>query len=70
MRVALARFQAGDYASAARALERAARTGPPSFNVEYYLGRSLVELTRMVVRAFTRGLVAWVEGLSDHAASS
>ena len=46
MRVALARFQAGDYASAARALERAARTGPPSFNVEYYLGRSLVELRR------------------------
>ena len=46
MRVSLARFQAGDYAAAARALERAARSGPPSFNVEYYLGRSLVELRR------------------------
>jgi arylsulfatase A-like enzyme/Tfp pilus assembly protein PilF len=46
MRQALARFQAGDYAAAARALERAARTGPPSFNVAYYLGRSLFELRR------------------------
>jgi arylsulfatase A-like enzyme/Flp pilus assembly protein TadD len=46
MRLALARFQQGDYATAAQALERAGRSGPASFNVEYYLGRSLVELRR------------------------
>jgi tetratricopeptide (TPR) repeat protein len=46
MRQSLARFAAGDYAAAARALERLSRTGAPSFNVEYYLGRSLLELRR------------------------
>jgi tetratricopeptide (TPR) repeat protein len=46
MRQSLARFAAGDYASAARTLERLSRSGAPSFNVEYYLGRALLESRR------------------------
>jgi choline-sulfatase len=46
MREGIARFRAGDYAAAARLFERLARSGQPSFNVEYYYGRSLLELHR------------------------
>jgi arylsulfatase A-like enzyme/Flp pilus assembly protein TadD len=46
MRTGIARFRARDYAAAARALERLARAGNPSFNVEYYYGRALLELRR------------------------
>jgi choline-sulfatase len=46
MRDGIARFRAGDYAAAARLFERLARGGRPSFNVEYYFGRSLFELRR------------------------
>jgi arylsulfatase A-like enzyme len=46
MRAGIARFRAGDYAASAKAFDRLARSGSPSFNVEYYYGRALLETRR------------------------
>jgi arylsulfatase A-like enzyme/Tfp pilus assembly protein PilF len=46
MREGLRLYQAGQHAAAARTLRRVAETSPPSFNVQYYLGRSLLDARR------------------------
>ena len=46
VRTGIARFRAGDYVASAGAFERLARGASPSFNVEYYYGRSLLETRR------------------------
>jgi choline-sulfatase len=46
MREGLRLYQDRDYGAAIRLLTRVAETSPPSFNVQYYLGRSLLDERR------------------------
>jgi Flp pilus assembly protein TadD len=46
MRDGLRLYREGQHAAAARLLGRVAATSPPSFNVQYYLGRSLLDAGR------------------------
>jgi len=46
MREGLRLYREGQYAAAARLLRRVSETSPPSFNVQYYLGRSLLDARR------------------------
>ena len=46
MREGLRLYREGQFAAAARLLRRVSRTSPPSFNVQYYLGRSLLDERR------------------------
>jgi arylsulfatase A-like enzyme/Tfp pilus assembly protein PilF len=43
MREGLRLYREGQFAAAARLLRRVSDTSPPSFNVQYYLGRSLLD---------------------------
>ena len=43
MREGLRLYREGQFAAAARLLRRVSETSPPSFNVQYYLGRSLLD---------------------------
>jgi tetratricopeptide (TPR) repeat protein len=46
MREGLRLYREGQLAAAARLLRRVSETSPPSFNVQYYLGRSLLDARR------------------------
>jgi Flp pilus assembly protein TadD len=46
MREGLRLYREGRLAAAARLLRRVSETSPPSFNVQYYLGRSLLDARR------------------------
>jgi tetratricopeptide (TPR) repeat protein len=46
MREGLRLYREGQFAAAARLLRRVSETSPPSFNVQYYLGRSLLDSRR------------------------
>jgi Flp pilus assembly protein TadD len=46
MREGLRLYREGQFAAAARLLRRVSETSPPSFNVQYYLGRSLLDARR------------------------
>jgi arylsulfatase A-like enzyme/Flp pilus assembly protein TadD len=46
MREGLRLYREGQFAAAARLLRRVSLTSPPSFNVQYYLGRSLLDARR------------------------
>jgi choline-sulfatase len=46
MREGLRLYREGRFAAAARLLRRVSETSPPSFNVQYYLGRSLLDSQR------------------------